>query len=116
MSFACAIFATSLALFPGAISLLFFCGIHSDSKVEDAGASLMLASLVSQLLGGYMNYSFKLQEAWKFKPRDLKPGSPNRIEALLDLFSQLILQIPEEQIVFCIRRWHPVLRDTCTAT
>lgn len=53
LSFACGILATYLSSFPGAIPLIVFCGMHCDGQTEDAGAGLMLASLVSQLLAGY---------------------------------------------------------------
>jgi hypothetical protein len=102
LSFACGILATSLSSFPGAIPLTFFSGMHCDGQTEDAGAGLMLASLVSQLLAGYQHYSLKFLRTRNFKEKDLRPGSPNRIKALLGLFSELITQIPGDQIVFCV--------------
>jgi len=102
LTFACGIFARSVASFPGAIPLTFFCGMHIDRSREDVGAALMLSSLVSQLLAGYLHYNFDFLDTWDFNPKDIGANSPDRVEALLSLFFELLEQLPENQIVFCL--------------
>lgn len=103
LTFACGIFTRSLSSFSGAIRICFFCGMHCDPrKEEEPGAGLMLASLISQLLAGYSSYKLRFSQGWRFKAADLESDSPNRIDALLELFSQLMMELPENQIVFCI--------------
>lgn len=62
----------------------------------------MLSSLVCQLLVGYPDYTFSFLDKWKFDPKDICASNPDRIEALLSLFTELIQQVPESQIIFCL--------------
>jgi hypothetical protein len=102
LSFACGIFATSLGSFNGALVLSFFCGMHLSERTEEVGAGHMLVSLISQLLMGYHQFDFKFRKSWGYKNAHLEINSPSRMDALCALFCELVRQLPEDRIVFCL--------------
>ena len=77
--------------------MTYFCGLHSDSwRNPRANARGMMISLVGQLLSS--NRSFDLSFIDKKMIREVKDDS---IRALCRIFRRLVLQLPEETVLFC---------------
>ena len=97
ITFACGLLVSSLGSFPSTITLSFFCALHTDSIDPETGSRMMLASLVCQLLEKYQNFDLSFLTAdQKYDLRD------HEISTLCSLFKNLIRQLPDGQLVFCM--------------
>ncbi len=97
VSFACALLVSSLASFPSTITLSFFCSFHTDSSDPETGSRMMIASLVCQLLENHQDFDLSfLAPDQKYDLQDHKIGT------LCSLFKNLLRQLPEGQLVFCM--------------
>ena len=97
ISFACGLLVSSLGSFPSTITLSFFCALHTDSNDMETGSRMMLASLVCQLLEKYQDFDLSFLTAdQKYDLQD------HEINTLCSLFKNLLRQLPEGQLVFCM--------------
>ncbi|KAH8808858.1 hypothetical protein F5884DRAFT_384116 [Xylogone sp. PMI_703] len=98
MTLACGILTQSLKSFEGAISLVFFCGMHSEMTSDEDGPELILAYLIHQLLTSYptFNLDFILKSQ---KKQDI---INHDLDTLCFIFDGLVRQLTEDQIVFCL--------------
>ena len=97
MSFACALLSDSARLYPGPITLSFFCGLHADSRRGETGAQSMLADLIGQLLEHYQSLDLSFLE-----PAQQPALEAHETDILVDLFVALVRQLPAGRVVFCI--------------
>lgn len=97
LSFACGLLVSSLGSFPSTITLSFFCALHTDSSDPETGSRMMLASLVCQLLEKYPHFDLSFLAAdQKYDLQD------HEVNTLCKLFENLLRQLPEGQLVFCM--------------
>ena len=97
ISFACGLLVSSLGSFPSTITLNFFCAFHTDSNDPETGSRMMLASLVCQLLEKHQGFDLSFLVAdQKYDLQD------HEIDTLCSLFKNLIRQLPDGQLVFCM--------------
>lgn len=96
MSFVCALLIQSLQTTDAAITISFFCGLHTLSTDPLSSAAGLMRSLISQLLS---IHSFNLS----FIDEDYEEQlHQNNLEYLLDLFRTLIEQLPSSRVLFCL--------------
>lgn len=77
------------------IAQAFFCGQHLSSKDPDAGIAAIVRNLLAQLLTA--NNEFELSTV-----RQLLGIDPDDVVGLCAVFSELILQVPQKTMVFCM--------------
>ena len=79
----------------GIIAHAFFCGQHLSSKDPASGVAGMMRSLLAQLLVAYSGFELAVVSP-------LRHIGSDDVESMCEIFATLILQIPENTMVFCI--------------
>lgn len=94
----CATLSLNLHKMPGAMSIHFYCGLHARSHDRLNGVTGLLRSLISQLLLVHEDFDLGFIRSRKYFA-ELERYDINR---LCDTFQQLIWQIPNDKILFCL--------------
>lgn len=79
----------------GIMAQVFFCGQHLSSKDPDSGIAAVVRNLLAQLL--ISNSEFDVATV-----RQLLEIDPDEVVDLCAVFSELVMQIPQKKMVFCI--------------
>lgn len=96
-SFLCAEMSYLYGAARNTYAITYFCGLHTDSwRNPRANARGMMISLLSQLL--YLKKGFDLSFIDKSMIGKLRDDS---IQALCRIFRRLVVQLPEEVVLFC---------------
>lgn len=98
MTLACGMLARSLESFEGAFSLVFFCGMHSETANNEEGPELMLAYLIHQLLTSCQTFDLD----FILKSQKRQDIIDHDIDTLCFIFDGLVRQLAKDQIVFCL--------------
>jgi len=96
LSVVCAMLLESLGSVDGALSMNFFCGLHTQIGDPATGPIAMIKSLIAQLLS---QHSFDLDF---IHLKDQQELEANDLDTVCDLFSRLITQVPQSTPIFCI--------------
>ncbi|KAL9607543.1 MAG: hypothetical protein Q9204_009319 [Flavoplaca sp. TL-2023a] len=96
MSYLCALLSTTLQHTEPVVSFTFFCGLHVAEMDPIRGPTGIVRSLVRRLLDVYYFDLDFIDLGFEEQLRQHNMG------ALLDLFSSLFKQLPEDLVLFCV--------------
>lgn len=94
----CATLSLNLHKMPEAISIHFYCGLHEGSHDGLNGLTGLLRSLISQLLLVHENFDLRFIHSSGYFAELARYD----ISHLCDTFEQLVWQIPNNKVLFCL--------------
>lgn len=94
----CATLSLNLHKMPEAMSIHFYCGLHEGSQDGLNGLTGLLRSLISQLLLVYIDFDLRFIHSSDYFAELVRYD----ISHLCDTFEQLVGQIPNNKVLFCL--------------
>lgn len=94
----CAMLSLNVHTMPEAMSIHFYCGLHTGSHDSVSGPRGLLRSLIAQLLLAYEDFDLRFIHS----PQYYSELAQHDIGRLCDTFRHLIRQLPADKVVFCL--------------